>query len=115
MDAYSGHEEVPIRVNGVWVQPSGRPLHDRLTGREGRTDEEFPTDLYEYLVNHEMFNFATRTFHVCTREKAAREALRRGLLPADFVCPAAREDCPMRRILAHGDGRSLRFERAKEP
>lgn len=88
----------------------------RVVGRftEGDAAEEeraFPIDLYEYFVNHEIsLTDEPRTYGICTRHPAAAQAVRAGLVPATFACPLNRPECPMRRVLALGRGRDLRFE-----
>jgi hypothetical protein len=84
----------------------------RFTDEEGDLgrDEyphEFPIDLYEYLVNHEISLSDTRVYHICTRHQAAACAVRAGEIPASFSCPLDRSVCPMRRVLALRPGRSL--------
>jgi len=97
---------LPIRVKGRFVDsPNSAP---DLEDEEGT----FPVDLYEYLLSHGLIAVEARVYLVCTRERAAREALRTGHLRADFTCPLARPDCPMRRLLDLAPGRSLRLQRA---
>ena len=40
-----------------------------------------------------------RTFHICRAHPKARAAVRAGVVPADFRCPLARDQCPMRKLL----------------
>ncbi len=51
-----------------------------------------------------------RTFFIgCTAHPAARAVLRAGFIPADFACPLASTDCPMRKLLEYEPGRSVRL------
>jgi hypothetical protein len=50
-----------------------------------------------------------RTFHICTAHPVARAALRAGFIPVDFTCPMSYQTCPMRRLLAHSPGCSIRL------
>lgn len=98
---------LPIRVKGLFVN-----YPNSVRDMEDKAEEVFPWDLYEYLVADGPVSVGERVYHVCTRERAAREALRTGHLRADFTCPLARPDCPMRRLLDLSPGRSLRLQRA---
>lgn len=67
--------------------------------------------LYEYMVNHEL-SLSLREFYVggvCTHTDAARLAVQKGIIPADFVCPLGKKDCPMLRLLGIEPGKSLRL------
>jgi hypothetical protein len=79
-----------------------------VNGHDGDQDEEetFPVDLYEHVIAHEIILIGERTYHVCTRHPAALDALRAGRVPASFTCPLKETSCPMRRLLALGDGRA---------
>jgi hypothetical protein len=82
-------------------------------GGEGHAGEgAFPVDLYEYLVNHEvsLSELDGPKVHICTAHEAAARVARAGLIPATFSCPLGRSECPMRRVLALGGGRSLRLD-----
>ena len=74
---------------------------------------EWGPDWFDHLMEHPEVMLAdvvvTRTFHICTREPAARDAAAAGHLPADFACPLASPGCPMRRLLDAAPGRSLRL------
>jgi len=49
-----------------------------------------------------------RTFRVgCQAHPTARQALRAGLIPADFRCPFAHERCPMRELLSRRPGHAV--------
>jgi hypothetical protein len=67
------------------------------------------SDYYDYLVNHELYFYRARPFHICTRHPVAAAAVRAGFIPHDFSCPFQAGDCAMRRLLAHSPGRSLRL------
>lgn len=100
-DGTSAFHDLPLRVKGIWVSPGDRSALEE--------EDAFPWDLYEYLVGHEMIHVERTFVSICTAHPKARAALRARLLPADFTCPLGRPDCPMRRILAEGAGRSLRL------
>lgn len=85
-------------------------MRGTFTDGDGGEEETFPVDLYEHVVAHEIVMIHEQLFHVCTRHEAARWAIRTGRLPATFTCPLKQPGCPMRRLLALGQGRSLRFE-----
>jgi hypothetical protein len=70
---------------------------------------EESTDFYEHLVNHEVYIDDGPTFQICSAHPAARAVLACGHLPADFACPRGDAACPMRALLAIGDGRDVRF------
>ena len=69
----------------------------------------------EYVLEHpEVIEVWTvRTFHICTRHPAARAAVAAGRIPADFACPFASADCPMRRLV--DGGQSLRLVGVRGP
>jgi hypothetical protein len=68
------------------------------------------SDYYDYLVNHEIYLFEVPGIHICTRHPLAAAAARAGFIPRDFSCPLLLAgDCPMRRLLAHAPGRSVRL------
>ena len=77
----------------------------------GSTEDTWNTslDLYEYLVNHEIYLEDGRTFHICSAHPAARVALARGVVPAGFQCPRADAACPMRALLALAGGRDVQL------
>jgi hypothetical protein len=74
---------------------------------DGPEPDEAPIDFYEYLVNHELTLDDGPRFHICTRHAAAEAVIRRGFVPAGFTCPLRLAECPMRRALDLGAGRSL--------
>ncbi|HEY8505756.1 MAG TPA: hypothetical protein VIL46_14320 [Gemmataceae bacterium] len=86
-------EQVPAVAGGRFVP------HD-----DSVRMEEWLEDWQEYVSGHEELVLLPRvvvvfrTFHICRAEPAAREVVASGLLPAGFRCPAAAEDCPMRRV-----------------
>jgi hypothetical protein len=83
-----------------------------LVGRfvEPAEPEESTRDLYEYLVNHELWLEDGRPYFICTAHAGARKVLRRGRIPATFRCPRAERACPMRAILDAAGGRDVRLE-----
>ena len=81
----------------ISIQVCGNFVDEELQ----ETEDEFPNDFYEYLVNHEIFLVdLQRTFHICTRHPEAQRAIRRGRIPAGFSCPFRSQECPMRALLS---------------
>lgn len=95
---------------GVAVAVRGRFRREDLCRRKDEEEDAFPVDLYEYLVNHEIFLAEERHYHVCTAHEAARAAVRAGVVPATFSCPLERPECPMRRVLDTSPGRALHLD-----
>jgi hypothetical protein len=88
----------------ISIQVCGNFIDEEL--RE--TEEEFPNDFYEYLVNHEIFLVdLQRSFHICTRHPEAQGAICRGRIPVGFNCPFKSKDCPMQTLLSLSGGRSV--------
>ncbi len=83
-----------------------------LVGRfvEPTDTDESPCDLYEYLVNHELWLEDGRRYHICTAHDGARTVLLRGRIPAGFRCPRGEATCPMRVIAEAAGGRDVRIE-----
>lgn len=69
-------------------------------------------DFYDYLVNHEVYILREQPFHICTQHPQARAAIQAGTIPADYACPLARQDCPMRSLTARFPGAALRLSLA---
>jgi hypothetical protein len=82
-----------------------------LVGRfvEPTEPEESTRDLYEYLVNHELWLEDGRRYHICTAHEVARKVLLRGRIPGAFRCPRGERACPMRAILDTAGGRDVRL------
>lgn len=101
----SGPEETN-ETSGVGVRVEG----EFVDGEEGQGfwDPAF----YDYLVNHEIFLSEKPRFHICTRHPVARQAIQRGLIPADFQCPFGDSECQMRKVLGLSPGKSLRLRLA---
>jgi hypothetical protein len=76
---------------------------------DGDEDPDWPGDLYEYLINHEIFLADGPGLHICTRHEAGREAARTAGVPAAFVCPLGAGDCPLSAMSARAEGRAIRF------
>src|SRR5689334_13907513 len=72
---------------------------------------EIPDDFYEYVVAHELTLWPTRTFTICSAHEEARVVVAHGLIPADFVCPLSKVDCPMRVLLAEAAGKNVRLQK----
>ena len=88
-----------VRVEGQFVDGEEGP---------GFWDPAF----YDYLVNHEIFLSEKPRFHICVRHPVARQAVERGLIPADFECPFGDSECQMRKVLDLSPGKSLRLRLA---
>jgi hypothetical protein len=69
--------------------------------------------LYDYLVNHEVYLVDPPPLHICSAEPAAREAIRRRVLPSAFRCPRRDGACPMRALLDRHPGTDVRFTIAR--
>src|SRR5262245_3850838 len=72
-------------------------------------DADENLDLYEYLVNHELWSEDGRRFHICSAHPEARALLSRGWVPAGFQCPRAEAACPMRVLLSAANGHDVRL------
>jgi hypothetical protein len=77
--------------------------------QDEETGDFWHSDYSDYLVNHEIYFFRPPAFHICTHHPLAAAAARAGFIPHDFTCPLVAADCPMRRLLAHSQGRSVRL------
>jgi hypothetical protein len=82
------------------------------SSKNGNTNKEWYEDMYEYLVAHPEAiilagQFEPRAFHICTFHQKAREVLKNGVIPNDFLCPFADSDCCMLKILQQDPGKSL--------
>ncbi len=75
----------------------------------GEPDEGTNDDLYEYLVNHELWLEDGRRYHICTAHEGARKVLARGRIPGAFRCPRGERACPMRAIVDAAGGRDVRL------
>ena len=74
-------------------------------------DWEEKRDFFEYAVNRELLvqDSQGRTKHVCRAHVAARQILKEGVIPGEFVCPVMNTECPMRAIVEMAGGRSVRL------
>ncbi|MDB6109161.1 MAG: hypothetical protein JWR69_911 [Pedosphaera sp.] len=106
----------------LWLDASsGQPAVPYVSARfvDATDPEESPElwhdDFYEYLVNHEVYLLYQYRFHICTQHPAARAAVASGFIPADFACPLAHQDCPMRQLLQLAPGRAVRLRLAFKP
>ena len=82
--------------------------------------EDWGPDWFDHLMEHPelvtMWEVASlRTFHLCTRHPTARATLAAGHIPADFACPFASADCPMRKLVDATSGSSLRLVGVRRP
>jgi hypothetical protein len=92
--------ELPIELRGTIVDVDDDDDHQAQKQQ-----------LLEYIGNHEdvQFFLVERRLHICRAHAAARAVISTGMLPADFVCPAAAGACPMASILAASGGRAVRL------
>jgi hypothetical protein len=92
--------EIPIELRGALIDEENDIEH-----------KQAKQQLLEYIANHEEIHFflVDRQFHICRAHPVARDVIRAGHLPADFVCPVDEASCPMRTILAACPGRSVRL------
>jgi hypothetical protein len=74
-------------------------------------DEFWVLELYEYLVNHEIYiqELQLHVGGVCTSQKAAQKSTQKGFIDANFSCPLGKTDCRMREPLKYGEGKSLKL------
>jgi hypothetical protein len=91
-----------------------RPRALQLMGRFVQPGEdvesgELTSDLYEYIVNHELAFLPERTFHICSAHPEARAAIAARRIPAAFTCPLASTECPMRALLDRAPGHDVRL------
>jgi hypothetical protein len=91
--------------SGLAVRVEARFADDH----EDERGDFWHSDYYDYLVNHEIYFYRERSFHICTQHPVAAAAARAGFISHDFTCPLQAGDCPMRRLLAHSPGRSVRL------
>lgn len=94
-------QELPIAI-GAHFFPKDEPDSE---------DGNWNRDFYEYLVNHPelAIHVVNVRHHICRAHPLARAALRQGRIPADFACPLAQTNCPMRELLASAPGKSLQL------
>lgn len=77
----------------------------RLLARFVEVDaDDAETDLYEWIVAHDLAIAEARTFHICTRHVFTE-------LAPSFTCPFAESSCPMRAMLDACPSRKIRFVR----
>jgi hypothetical protein len=77
----------------------------RLMARFVEVDpEDDETDLYEWIVGHDLSFIQPRAFHICTRHVFIE-------LAPSFACPFAESRCPMRTMLHACPNRKIRFVR----
>ena len=84
------------------------------TSKNNNTNKEWHEDMYEYLVAHPeaiilVEQFEPLTFHICTFHEKARQVLKNGIVPDDFLCPFKDHNCLMRKILQQCPGKSLKL------
>ena len=93
------------RELSVRDRESLRVPRPRLLARFVEIDpEDADTDLYEWIVAHDLAFAAPRTFHICTRHVFIE-------LEPSFTCPFAESSCPMRAMLDACPNRKIRFVR----
>lgn len=75
---------------------------------EGEGKEAFWTNyFYDYVINHELKLWPTRTFHVCSSNSSAEAAVRNALIPQGYACPLQKGNCPMINMLKENPGKSI--------
>jgi hypothetical protein len=85
-------------------------LEAEVPGNEDPDEIEWPIDLYEYLIGHEIFlSDRTPAGHICTRHEAGRRAAREAGIAAHFECPAGEAGCPLRALSEQAGRQRLRF------
>ena len=72
----------------------------RFVPHDNSGSEEWAQGYFEYLLENPELVLAydpeQRTlFHICTVEVAARQCVRTGSVPSNFVCPVGTATCPM--------------------
>lgn len=84
--AEHGFERLPIRLQGVFVDPE-----------LARENAMWTRHLTEYIQAHPevTFHLQERTFHICRAHPTARRVVATGVIAADFRCPFARHGCPL--------------------
>lgn len=92
--------QIPIELRGALLDDENDVEH-----------KQAKQQLLEYIANHEEIQFflVDRKFHICRAHPIARDVIRAGHLPADFVCPVDEAACPMKNILAACPGRAVRL------
>jgi hypothetical protein len=94
---------------GRWRRLAIR-VEAEVPGDEDPEEIDWPIDLYEYYIAHEIIlSDETRGFHICSRHEAGRRAARGGGIAAQFACPAGEAGCPLRALSAQAGGERLRF------
>jgi hypothetical protein len=114
---WAGLDEAARReVIQLWCHAgSDQPCVARVAARfvdadEAEADPElWHDDFYEYLINHEVYPLDSPRRHICTQHPAARAAAAAGFIPADFACPLAHPECPMRQLLRLSPGKSVQL------
>jgi hypothetical protein len=85
-----------------------------VEGMEKPNQNEFwAVELFEYFVNQErvidIFEVSYHRGGVCAIEKDAQKAIRKGIIPANFVCPLGKTDCLMTKLTRLGAGKDIRL------
>jgi len=90
------HHAVTVRFCARHVGEQEEPSEDEVIVEE-------LTDLYEYLVAHEIWDM-THGFHMggtCQRDPIAKTIVESGVLKKEFTCPLNLEDCQMRALMKY--------------
>lgn len=104
LESDGGHSwtRIPMEIGAMYKRPEDAIKHDTWN-----------QDLYEYIVSHPevkvIAQFEGPKFHICRSHPQARAAIEAGIIPAEFACPFADEQCPMRALLAVAPGHSVVF------
>lgn len=92
------------------------PLVEAVFTDDDQPGDDWRPEWFDHLLSNidlwERVAVRPRTFHFCTAHPVARAMLRAGFIPADFVCPLASAECPMRKLLDQQPGRSVRLRRS---
>lgn len=63
---------------------------------------------YDYVVNHELMFWPSRTtYYVCSSNSSAEAVIRKAFLPKGYICPLQEGDCPMTNMLKESPGKSI--------
>lgn len=100
--ARSTWERLSIRV-------VAQPEYEAGDGLDDPEILDWPVDLYEYLVGHEVEFSGAFRFHICSRHEAGRQAGRDGQIPTDFRCPIGEVRCPLANVSRLARGSCVRF------
>ncbi|TCI85078.1 hypothetical protein [Tenacibaculum sp. M341] len=90
------NEESEIQNQMVELEFCGEYVEREITESE---DAFWIHQFYEYLVNHELIVDESPRYYVCSANNEAEQAIRKGVIRKDFVCPESNKNCLMRKII----------------